>query len=52
MSWSDREATVTVYEFGYRLPPEAKKVDITLALPRVRVVEFTARPSPAIRRSP
>jgi hypothetical protein len=42
----------TVYKFEFSLPLDAKKVDITLALPRVRVVDFTARPSRASMESP
>ena len=51
-SRSDRGPTVTVYKFGFSLPLNAKKVDITLALPRVRVVDFTARPSRVSIESP
>ncbi|HZN96366.1 MAG TPA: hypothetical protein VFB61_01385, partial [Gemmatimonadales bacterium] len=51
-SWSDREPTVTVYYFNFRLPQDPKKLDLTLALPRVRVVDFTARPSRVTMESP
>src|SRR5262245_28761263 len=32
------------YKFSYKMPPTAQNADITLILPRIRVVEFTARP--------
>jgi hypothetical protein len=35
------------YEFRYDVSDAARSVDITLAFPRVRVVEFTARPTRA-----